>query len=135
MALPDVTLRRHEGFEHFLKDARGLPPMRTAIVHPCNPEAIRAAIEARDEGLITLVLVGPERKIHAAAEQAGLSLDGVEILSTEHSHAAAARAVELAATGEVDALMKGSLHTDELLGAVVAAHSSLGTERRIGICP
>ncbi|HEY0233651.1 MAG TPA: bifunctional enoyl-CoA hydratase/phosphate acetyltransferase [Afipia sp.] len=129
--LPEVTLRRHDRFEKFLKDARDLPPLKTAIVHPCNAEAIQAAIEARDEGLITPVLVGPEHKIHAAAEQAGLSIAGLRLEATEHSHAAAVRAVELAAAGEVEALMKGSLHTDELLGAVVAAQSGLRTERRI----
>ncbi len=129
--LPEVTLRRHDRFEKFLQDARDLPPLKTAIVHPCNAEAIQAAIEARDEGLITPVLVGPEHKIHAAAEQAGLSISGLRLEATEHSHAAAVRAVELAAAGEVEALMKGSLHTDELLGAVVAAQSGLRTERRI----
>lgn len=130
-AVPDVTLRQHERFEGFLQKARDLPPMRTAIVHPCNAEAILAAVEGRDEGLIEPVLIGPERKIRAAAEQAGVSLDGLTIEPVEHSHAAAERAVELATAGRVDALMKGSLHTDELLGAVVAAQSGLHTERRI----
>ncbi|SHK21935.1 phosphate butyryltransferase [Roseomonas rosea] len=131
MAVPEVALRRSNRFEPFLWKARDLHPMLTAIVHPCNAEAIQAAIEARDEGLITPVLIGPEPKIRAAAERAGLSISGFRLESTEHSHAAAARAVELAATGEVAALMKGSLHTDELLGAVVAAQSGLRTERRI----
>jgi phosphate acetyltransferase len=131
IALPEVALRRHDRFERFLKEARDLPPLLTAIVHPCNAEAIQAAIEARDGGLITPVLVGPEHKIHAAAEQAGLSIAGLRLVATEHSHAAAARAVELAGTGEVEALMKGSLHTDELLGAVIATQSRLRTERRI----
>ena len=88
-------------------------------------------IEARDQGLITPVLVGPEHKIRAAADQANVSIAGLRLETTEHSHAAAVRAVELAAAREVDALMKGSLHTDELLGAVVAAHSGLRTERRV----
>ena len=131
MAVPEIALRRNGGFEPFLRQARELPPMLTAIVHPCDAECIRAAIEARDEGLITPVLVGPEHKIHAAAEQAGLSIAGLRLEPTEHSHAAAVRAVELATKGDVAALMKGSLHTDELLGAVVAANSGLRTERRI----
>jgi phosphate acetyltransferase len=129
--LPDITLHRHDRYEHFIAAARALPPLLTAIVHPCSPEAIQAAIEARDEGLLTPVLVGPEAKIRAAAATAGVSLAGIRIEATEHSHAAAARAVELAAKGEVDALMKGSLHSDELLGAVVAASSGLRTGRRI----
>lgn len=129
--MDDVATRRHGRFERFLRRARELPPMPTAIVHPCDVEALSAAVEARDEGLIAPVLVGPEHKIRAAAREAGLSLAGIHIEPTEHSHAAAARAVELAATGQVDALMKGSLHTDELLGAVVAPASGLRTERRI----
>lgn len=129
--MDDIATRRHGRFEHFLQRARELPPMPTAIVHPCDAAAVSAAIEARDEGLIEPVLVGPEHKIGAAARQAGLSLAGIRIEPTEHSHAAAAYAVALAAAGKVDALMKGSLHTDELLGAVVAPSSGLRTERRI----
>jgi phosphate acetyltransferase len=131
MAVPEVELRRHAGFERFLREASDTPPMLTAIVHPCNAEAIRSAVEARDQGLITPVLVGPEHKIRAAADQANVSIAELRLEPTEHSHAAAVRAVELAAAREVDALMKGSLHTDELLGAVVAAHSGLRTEWRV----
>jgi phosphate acetyltransferase len=118
-------------FERFLRQARDLPPMLTAIVHPCNAEAIQATLEARDEGLIMPVLVGPAHKIQAAAEEAGLSIAALQLEPTEHSHAAAEHAVALAAAGKVQALMKGSLHTDELLEAVVAAQSGLRTERRI----
>jgi phosphate acetyltransferase len=129
--VPEVVVRQHEHFERFLREARALPPLTTAVVHPCSPEAIRSAVEAHDEGLITPVLVGPEHKIRAAAEKAGVSIAGLHLEPTEHSHAAAARAVELAAGHKVDALMKGSLHTDELLGAVVSAQSGLRTERRL----
>ena len=129
--LPQAILRNHDHFDRFLREARLLPPILTAVVHPCSPEAIGSAIEARDEGLITPVLVGPEHKIRAAAELAGVSLAGLQIQATEHSHAAAVRGVELASTGKVEALMKGSLHTDELLGAVVAGGSGLRTDRRI----
>jgi phosphate acetyltransferase len=129
--LPEVSLRRHDRYDRFVRDARGLPPIRAAIVHPCSPEAILAAVEIRDANLLEPLLVGPEAKIRAAAEAAQVSLDGIAIEPVEHSHAAAARAVELAATGKVAALMKGSLHTDELLGAVVASGSGLRTERRI----
>ncbi|HYS64878.1 MAG TPA: bifunctional enoyl-CoA hydratase/phosphate acetyltransferase [Paraburkholderia sp.] len=128
---PDVSVRRHDRYEAFIRDARTRPALRTAIVHPCSVEAIMAAIEARDEGLLDPVLIGPEAKIRAAAEAANVSLDGMPIEAVEHSHAAAARAVEMGAAGKVAALMKGSLHTDELLAAVVAPASGLRTARRI----
>ncbi len=128
---PDISVRRHDRYEAFIRDARSTPALRTAIVHPCSADAIRAAIEARDEGLLDPLLVGPEAKIRAAAEAAQVSLDGVTIEAVEHSHAAAARAVELGAAGKVDALMKGSLHSDEMLSAVVASSSNLRTARRI----
>lgn len=129
--LPEVVLKRHDRYQRFVEQAKALPALRAAIVHPCSPEAIQAAVEIRDEGLLEPLLVGPEAKIRTAAEQAGVSLDGIAIEPVEHSHAAACRAVELAVAGKVAALMKGSLHTDELLGAVVAPGSGLRTERRI----
>lgn len=129
--VPEVALRRHSRFDQLLEQAKALPALPTAVVHPCSPEAIAAAIEARVEGLIEPVLIGPPRKIAAAAEKAGVSINGLHVEATEHSHAAAARAVELAAAGTVHALMKGSLHTDELLGAVISAQSGLRTDRRI----
>lgn len=129
--VPEVALRRHGRFDQFLEQAKSLPALPTAVVHPCSPEAISAAIEAKLEGLIEPVLIGPPHKIAAAAEKAGVSIEGLRIEATEHSHAAAAKAVELASSGAIRALMKGSLHTDELLGAVVAAQSGLRTERRI----
>lgn len=127
----EVPVRRHDRYERIVRAARALPPLRTAIVHPCSAEAIRAAIEARDEGLLDPILIGPENKIRECAEVAGVSLAGVAIEAVEHSHAAAARAVEWAGTGRVAALMKGSLHTDELLAAVLAPESRLRTGRRI----
>lgn len=129
--LPDVSLRRHDRYESFIRRARDLPPARAAIVHPCSAAAIAGALEARDEGLLEPLLVGPEHKIRAAAEAAQLSLDGIEIEPVEHSHAAAERSVELAVAGKVAILVKGSLHTDELLGAVVGPGSGLRTDRRI----
>ncbi|MCX5495658.1 bifunctional enoyl-CoA hydratase/phosphate acetyltransferase [Kaistia dalseonensis] len=131
MRLPDVTLRRHDRYDAFVKEAQALPVLRAGIVHPCSPEAILAAIEVRDQGLLDPLLIGPEAKIRAAAEAAGVSLDGMTIESVPHSHAAAARAVEMAVAGKIALLVKGSLHTDELLGAVVAPGSGLRTERRI----
>ena len=130
-APPEAALRRHDRYEPFIAKARALPPLLTAIVHPCSVEALQAAVEARDEGLITPVLVGPDAKIRAVAEAADVSVSGVEVIATEHSHAAAEKAVALAAAGEVEALMKGSLHSNELLEAVVAPQSGLRTERRL----
>ncbi len=131
MELSPNQSERASRYQRFMAQAKALPPLATAVVHPCSPEAVEGAIEARDEGLLAPVLVGPEAKIRAAAEEAKVSLEGLRIVSTEHSHAAAEKAVELAVNGEVHALMKGSLHTGELLGAVVADGSGLKTERRI----
>jgi len=129
--VPQVTLQHHDHFGRYAEEAKSYPPVPTAIVHPVSPDAIKAAIEGRDAGLIVPVLVGPQNKIAAAAEAAGVSLAGITIEPTEHSTAAAERAVELAASGAVAALMKGSLETEELLAAVVAEHSGLRTGRRI----
>lgn len=102
-----------------------------AIVHPCSAEAIEAAVHAHRRGLIIATLVGPPDKIEAAAAAANVSISGIAIEPTEHSHAAAARSAEMAATGLVDSLMKGSLHSNELLHAVVEPNSGLRTDRRI----
>ena len=118
-------------WQGFVEEARALPPVRAAVVHPCSKSAILGAIEVRDEGLLDPILIGPGAKIRAAAAEAGVSLDGFRIEETEHSHAAAARAVELAACGNVQVLVKGSLHSDELLAAVVSKSGGLRTERRI----
>ncbi|NML76538.1 bifunctional enoyl-CoA hydratase/phosphate acetyltransferase [Rhizobium sp. S-51] len=131
VALPALAAQHHDRFDDIVAEARSLPLLKTALVHPCSPEAIQAAVEIREENLLDPVLIGPEAKIRAAADKAGVALDGFEIVSVEHSHAAAEKAVELAVSGKVATLMKGSLHTDELLGAVVAPGSGLKTERRI----
>lgn len=122
---------RSDRYDAFVRQARELPMVRAAIVHPCSPEAILAAVEVREKGLFEPLLVGPEARIQAAADAAEVDLDGIAIEQAPHSHAAAARAVELAVSGEVAVLVKGSLHTDELLGAIVAPGSLLKTERRI----
>ena len=130
-ALPDVSLRRHDRFDGYVKQARDSGIIPAAIVHPCSPEAVIAAIEVYEQYLLKPVLIGPEAKIRAAAEAAQVSIDDLEIVNTPHSHAAAERAVEMASAGKVGMLVKGSLHTDELLSAVVARGSPLRTERRI----
>ncbi len=111
--------------------ARSLPPLRTAVVHPCDPVSLTGALEAARMGLIVPVLVGPAARIAAAAVEAGEDLDGIEIVAVEHSHAAAETACRLARSGQVQAIMKGSLHTEELLAAVVDARAGLRTDRRM----
>ncbi|PWB94497.1 bifunctional enoyl-CoA hydratase/phosphate acetyltransferase [Methylosinus sporium] len=118
-------------FESLLERCRAMRPIRIGVVHPCDAVSIEGALAARDRGLITPVLVGPRAKLAAAAAAANLSLEGVEIVDAPHSHAAADNGVELVRRGELEALMKGSLHTDELMGAVVREGTGLRTERRV----
>lgn len=110
---------------------RRLAPLPTAVVHPCDRESLRGALDAARRGMIKPILVGPTRKIHRVAKAAGLNIAGYEIVATEHSHAAAEAAVALARAGRVECLMKGSLHTEELMAAVVATATGLRTERRM----
>ncbi len=124
----------HPHYDRLLEAAHALPPRRVAVVHPCNEMALQAAVEAASLGLITPVLIGPTAKIRAAAEAAGVDLSGLALQDVPHSHAAADAAVALALQGEVDALMKGSLHTDELMSAVVRRDGGLRTARRISHC-
>jgi phosphate acetyltransferase len=109
----------------------GLAPIRTAVVHPVDTVSLLGALEAAREMLIVPVLVGPEAKIRAAATQAQLDISPYELISTEHSEAAAVLAVTMARAGRVEALMKGALHTDELMHAVADAEKGLCTARRI----
>ena len=106
-------------------------PLRTAVVHPVDALSLSGAVEAARRGLIDPILIGPVSRIRAAAQAAGLDLAGLDLVDVEHSHEAAARACQLAAEGRVAAIMKGALHTDELLEAVVARHSGLRTDRRM----
>lgn len=114
-----------------LERCADLEPLPTAVVHPCDPASLAGALEAERAGLIIPILVGPEAKIRAAAGAAGLDLGRRRLVPTPHSHAAAARAVELVRAGEAAMLMKGSLHTDELMHEVVAEGTGLRTARRI----
>ena len=118
-------------FGALVERARALDPLLTAIVHPCDDLSLGGALAARDEGMIVPVLVGPTAKIMAAAEQAGLDISGLEIVDAPHSHAAAEVAVALVHEGRAGALMKGKLHTDELLMAVLDKTKGLRTERRL----
>ncbi len=118
-------------YESLLARCAGLEPVPTAVAHPCEKSALEGALEAGEKGLITPILVGPAGKISEVAQSAGIALGKAEIVDTEHSHASAAKAVQLVREGRAELLMKGSLHTDELLGAVVARETGLRTGRRI----
>ena len=132
IVLPEIALRmKGRGYERLLEMTHGLEPLRTAVVHPVDAPSLLGAVAAARAKLIVPVLVGPESKIRAAAAQAQLDLAPCEIVATEHSHAAAATAVAMARAGKVEALMKGALHTDELMHAVVDPDHGLRTDRRI----
>jgi len=118
-------------YERLLERCRSLEPVPTAVAHPCEKSALAGAIEAGELGLIRPILAGPMSKIQEVAQAANLNLSGIEIIDTPHSHGSAAKAVELVRQGQAELLMKGSLHTDELLGAVVARDTGLRTGRRI----
>ena len=118
-------------YEQVLERCRRLEPVPTAVAHPCEQSALAGAIEAGAKGLIAPILVGPAARIHEVARQGRIDLGHTRIVDAPHSHAAAARAVSLVREGEAELLMKGSLHTDELLGAVVARETGLRTGRRI----
>ena len=108
-----------------------LPPVSVAVVHPVKANVLEAVIDAVSEKLIQPILVGPRGRIEAAAEECGADISAFELVDAEHSHAAADIAAKMAASGHVQAIMKGSLHTDELLGAIVRSDSGLRTERRV----
>lgn len=126
-----MSVRDHDNYHLLMERCASLPAVVTAVVHPCDAPSLTAAIEAARNGLITPVLVGPEGKIRAAAAAAGTDLAPFRIVATPHSHAAAAEAVRLARAGEVAAIMKGSLHTDELMHEVTDGALGLRTGRRI----
>jgi phosphate acetyltransferase len=118
-------------YEALLARCRSLEPVTTAVAHPCEQTALAGAIEAAEKGLIVPILVGPATKLQEIASANGIRLGQTRTVDAPHSHAAAAKAVELVRRGEAELLMKGSLHSDELLGAVVARDTGLRTGRRI----
>ena len=126
--------RRHEKYDTLIARCKALPPTRTAVAHPCDESSLRAAIDAAQAGLIAPILVGPRARIEAVAGQHGIDISGLEIVDAPHSEASAAAAVALVREGRAEALMKGSLHTDELMGAVVRRETGLRTARRISHC-
>ncbi|HDU7890004.1 TPA: bifunctional enoyl-CoA hydratase/phosphate acetyltransferase [Legionella pneumophila] len=129
--LPLVQIHHNDHFNKIIEACSNLPSIKTAVVHPVTANVLEAVYDSVKAGLITPVLIGPMAKIKCAASEAKIDLSNWEMIDTEHSDAAAFRAVELAASGKVDAIMKGALHTDELMSAVVPATSGLRTKYRI----
>jgi phosphate acetyltransferase len=130
----DAVATRHERYEQLIASAQKQAAIKVAVAHPCDESSMRGVGEAMRLLLIEPMLVGPVERIRRAAGQIGLDIGGVELVDAEHSHAAAAKAVELVHAGRAEALMKGSLHTDELMGAVVSKTGGIRTERRLSHC-
>jgi len=126
--------RKHEKYERLIARCKGLEPVACAVAHPCDESSLRGALEAARKKLIAPILVGPQKKIKAVAAEHKLDLGGLEIVDAPHSEASAEAAVRLAREGKAEMLMKGSLHTDELMGAVVKRDTGLRTARRISHC-
>lgn len=117
--------------ERLLKAVSSMPALNTAVVHPVGKTSLLGALEAAKEGLIKPILIGPKQRINKVAVQAKLDISGYELITTEHSHDSAKIAVEMARDGNVSAIMKGKIHTDELMGAVVSREGGLRTGRRM----
>ena len=123
--------RQHEKYESLIYACHALAPVRTAVAHPCDETSLRGAVEAAEAKIIKPVLVGPEARIRTLAASLNLDISKFELVATPYSHASAAKAVEIVRKGEADALMKGSLHTDELMAEVVNKDTGIRTARRI----
>jgi len=126
--------KAHEKYEQLIALARQLDGVAMAVAHPCDAVSLESAVEAARLGLIRPVLVGPVARIRGAADAARLDIGPFEIVDAEHSHDSAAKAVQVVRAGRAEALMKGSLHTDELMGAVVSRSEGIRTARRISHC-
>ena len=131
-ARPEIRIDdKHARYTQMLERVKGLEPIPTAVAHPCDCESLKGPVMAFQAGIIEPILVGPEAKIRSVAEEHGIDLYGIRIVHAAHSHDAAALAVSLVRTGDAEALMKGSLHTDELMSEVVSRANGLRTNRRI----
>jgi phosphate acetyltransferase len=130
--MPEVRIDDKQArYNQLLSRVKGLEPIPMAVAHPCDRESLKGAIIPFQAGIIEPILVGPEAKIRAVAEEFGIDLHGVRIVNARHSHDSAAIAVSLVRTGDAEALMKGSLHTDELMSEVVSRATGLRTSRRM----
>ena len=128
---PLDTQHRHKKYERLIAAAGGVTPISTAVVHPCDETSLKGVVDAAAAKMIIPTLVGPAGRIHSAAERIGADIRNFEIIDCPHSHAAAAKAVQIVGEGKAELLMKGSLHTDELLTEVMRREAGLRTERRI----
>jgi phosphate acetyltransferase len=126
--------RKHEKYEKLIARCKSLPATPTAVAHPCDESSLRGTADAAKAGLIAPILVGPRARIEALARQHAIDIGKFEIVDTPHSEASAAAAVALVREGRAEALMKGSLHTDELMSAVVKRDTGLRTARRVSHC-
>lgn len=129
--LPEGQEALHSRYNQLINETQGGEALQTAVAHPCTAAALAAVVDAAEARLIAPILVGPQKRIRAAAEEAGRDIASFRLVSADHSHDAAAKAVALVRSGDAKLLMKGSLHTDELMAAVVSATAGLRTERRI----
>ena len=128
------TASKHDKYERLIAACKGLPPTPTAVAHPCDESSLTGAVEAAKLGVIAPILVGPASRIRAVAAKAGLDISPYEIVDAAFSQESAAKAVALVREGRAEALMKGSLHTDELMGAVVRRETGIRTARRVSHC-
>ena len=132
LCVPEATLsNRDERFQRFIALADGMDPVATAVVHPCDEESLKGAILAAARGLICPILVGPSDRIHQLAHAIGVDVSSFQLIDSPYSQESARIAVELVRKGKAEALMKGSLHTDELMSAVVDRATGLRTARRL----
>ena len=132
MAISQISPRaQHSKYDRLIAAAKEVPSAKTVLVHPCDETSLRGGLEAAELGIINPILVGPAERISSVAKQCGLDIGRCELVDAEHSDAAANKAVELIHAGKGELLMKGSLHTDELMRAVASSKTGLRTERRI----
>jgi phosphate acetyltransferase len=131
IATPEIVLRRNDVFARLLVRCAPLEAVTCAVVHPCDRDSLLGAVESARRKLIVPVLVGPPARIRSVAAACGVDIAAFRMVATEHSHASAAAGVALARAGEVETLMKGSLHTDEIMAEIIASQGGLRTERRI----
>ncbi|PJN96426.1 phosphate acetyltransferase [Amaricoccus sp. HAR-UPW-R2A-40] len=134
MAEQNGTVAAPRKYDLLIEQVQAMDPVPTAVAHPCSPGALEGATDAAEMGIIVPILVGPRAKIEATAAAAGIDISPYEIVDAAHSHDSAEKAVALVREGRAVALMKGSLHTDELLAAVVRRDTGLRTERRLSHC-
>jgi phosphate acetyltransferase len=132
--MESVQAQKHEKYDQLIARAASAGAVTVAVAHPCDAVSLTGAVEAARKKLIHPILVGPQARIRDIAAAEGLDISAFKIIDAEHSHDSAEKAVEVVRKGEAEALMKGSLHTDELMGAVVSRATGLRTARRISHC-